>query len=249
MSYILIGILTTIIALFSPIISLFMPPNETPKEPEIETVTFDGVTYKNYFLEENLFFVEKHNFYTQDPDYTTSIFGMLYPEQGDMYYKVANDWLYKGQKMSGDTNISEKLFCPEEKWDEYKAYYSNAENYNYSYFESNYETSPNDRHITVTDVETFNRLLGDEWDIRDNTQSIVKISDSEEYHTFFLKKVSKDGIFYGKSDKFAVYEGNVYHEGTHIGQYHEIYLYKLENEIETFVAEILKSNGFEAYFD
>ena len=50
MSHILIGIFTLIIALFSPIISLFMPSDETPKEPEIATVTFDGITYKNHFI-------------------------------------------------------------------------------------------------------------------------------------------------------------------------------------------------------
>lgn len=237
MSYILIGILTVIIALFSPIISIFMPTDETPKEPEIKTVTFDGITYKNHFIEEYLFLVEDFNFYNQEPDYRED------------FYKLDNGFLYNGHTQQYDSGISALLYCTEEKWNEYKAYYSDSENFDYSYFESHYHTSPNDKTITVSDGETFNKLLGDEWDIRDNTQSIVKISDSAEYHSFFLKKTSKDGLFYGNSDEFVIYEGRVYHKGTHIGQYHEIYLYILDSEIETYVADILKTNGFEACFD
>lgn len=238
MSHILIGIFTLIIALFSPIISLFMPSDETPKEPEIATVTFDGITYKNHFIKEYLFLNEEFNFHKQEPDY------------GEDFYKIGEDFLYKGytQQYSG-SGISGLLYCPEDKWDEYKAYYSDPENYDYYYFESHFHTSPNDKNITVSDGETFNRLLGDEWDIRDNTQSIVKISDSEEYPTFFLKKESKDGLFHGNSDEFVVCEGKVYHEGTHMGMYHEIYLHPLDSEIETYVIDILKANGFEAYFD
>ncbi len=215
-----------------------MPSIEIPEKPEVSTVTFDGVTYKNHFIEEYLFLTEDFNFHNQEPDY------------GENFYKIGEDFLYNGYTQQYSwSGISGLLYCPEEKWDEYKAYYSDPENFDYCYFESHYQTSPNDRYITIPDGETFNRLLGDERYIKANNQSTVIISDSEECYTFFLKKESKDGIFYGKSDEFAVYDGNVYLEGAHIGQYHEIYLYRLENEIETYVAEILKANGFEAYFD
>ena len=233
----ILSLMLVILMPFFAIIYPFLPPEppEVPHIPETVTMTVEGVRYKNLFLDENLCFVEKHDFSGKDPDYTTA---------SSEYYKIENNWLYVKSEANEDYDLSEKLFCPEEDWEELKAYYSNPENYDYQYIESLYSESPNDSYLTVTDGEMFKKLLGDESDIRlSGEDSTIIISEDKKQTSFYLKRTSKNGLFYKFSAEFTVYEGKVYHDGTHTT------FYKLKDEIQEYISGLLKSNGYEALFE
>ena len=117
---------TLIYAPFYMIISPFLPPEtpEAPYIPEVKTITIEGAEYKNCFLDENLSFVEKPDFNKEAPDYITSL---------SEYYKLENNWLYDNASTNSEKDLTEKLYCPEEDWEELKAYYSDPENYYYQY--------------------------------------------------------------------------------------------------------------------
>lgn len=243
MSAMILSIMWVILMPFFAIIYPFLPPEppEVPHIPETVTITVEGVRYKNLFLDENLRFVEKHDFSGKEPDYATA---------SSEYYKVENNWLYVKSEANEDYDLSEKLFCPEEDWEELKAYYSNPENYDYQYIESLYSESPNDSYLTVTDSEMFKKLLGDESDIRiSGNDSTIRISDDKKQASFYLKRTSKNGLFYKCSAEFTVYESKVYHDGTHMGIYNETIIHKLKDEINEYISGLLKSNGYEALFE
>lgn len=238
---------TLIYAPFYMIISPFLPPEtpEAPYIPEVKTITIKGAEYKNCFLDENLFFVEKPDFNKEAPDYITSL---------SEYYKLENNWLYDNASTNSEKDLTEKLYCPEEDWEELKAYYSDPENYYYqykatpryvsedTYVEGDYIT------VSVTDGEMFKKLLVDESDIRiSDSNSVISITSNEEHTLFSFKRTSKDELFCKHSSTFTVYKGTVYHQDTRIGNY--ITLYKIKDEINEYISELLKSNGYEALFE
>ncbi|MBQ8764050.1 MAG: hypothetical protein IJZ07_08100 [Clostridia bacterium] len=251
MSYMFVSILALVLTfIYAPIhmiISPFLPPEppEVPHVPEITTITVEGVRYKNCFLDENLWFVEKHDFSTKNPDYTTT---------SSEYYKIENNWLYVKSDANEEYDLSEKLYCPEEDWEELKAYYSNPENYYYqckaipryvsedTYVEGDFIT------ITVTDGETFKKLLVEESDIRaSDSNSVISITSNEEHTLFRFKRTSKNELFCKQSSTFTVYKGTAYHRGGQTGNYTT--LYKIKDEIQEYISGLLKNNGYEALFE
>ncbi len=242
MSYIIIGILTFCIALISPFYAIIMPflPEDTL---EIKTVTLGGVTYKNCFIDKNIFIIDDFNFYEKEPDY------------GDDFYKITDNILYKGHRQTYSDNfgISESLYCPEEDWEELKAFYADPDNFNYycrTYTNSYLEAEV--KQLDGVNGELFNQILGEAEDVREEGYSyITKIPADRNRKTIEFVMESKDNLFYADSIRYVVYEGTVYHEYDYIPSEitNKHTVYKLKSELEKFISELLKSNGYEALFE
>ena len=243
MSYILIGILTFCIAILSPFYAIIMPflPEE---QPEIKTVTFDGVTYKNCFIDEKLFIIENFNFHGEEADY------------GEDFYKITDNIIYKGhtQTYSDTFGISEFLYCTEEDWEALKTFYADPDNFNYycRTYTNSYSQAEKKQLESVLDGNIFRQILGEAKDVREDSYSYVTtIPRDDERKTIEFVMESKDGLFYADSIRYVVYEGTVYHEydytADEITNKHTVY--KLKGEYEEFISETLKNNGYETLFE
>lgn len=242
MSYIFIGLLTFCIALLSPFYAVIMPflPEE---QPEVRTVILNGVKYKNCFIDEDLFIVENFNFYGETPDYV------------DDYYKITDNIIYKGhtQTYSDNFGISESLYCPEEDWEELKAFYANPDNFNYycrTYTNSYLQAEK--KQLESVDGNIFRQILGEVEEVREEGYSyIVKIPRDDDRKTISFRMESKDGLLYAQSIRYVVYDGTVYYERDYtpdeITNKHTVY--KLKSEYEEFISETLRNNGYEALFE
>lgn len=179
------------------IVSLFLP---TPKELKPTTITYNGNTYKNCFID--------------DSYETVKYYPFMHGSQPNEFYELENNWIYKAEydELNFFTPLSYYLYCPESDWQQWHDYYADSDNFSYKV------------EITKTDGDLIKAVPSDGFDgeIFDKAieysmsffkspkkalrQRIVAIEAKTELTVdcVDVSKISNDGMFYSRVSYFRI---------------------------------------------
>lgn len=237
------GFFTRIIAFIMAIIMTLFPSLGGSSSPE--TVTVDGVVYRNNF-QGDLYFSNDDNAIIRYGD--TAVY-----EKGSVkLYKIENveyDLLYN---VSGDSvawGDGEDVYCREDQWEELNAYCTNLANFDWLCV-VNSGNSSNRYNVENMDVEKFNSLVKfadeneiDPFDLSQN-KNLVEVSyDIWHQPRYSFSVVSKNGLFSKGAIGFYVWEGELVmlHHTTGGGETGRAYVVYAPDELSEYFVGIINS--------
>ena len=237
-----------IISLIMSFLSIFFP---TEKPFEMDTVEFDGVTYQNDIVPQNMYLKREYELYDKEPLYSKYVFSLLggYMEN---FYKLEGNYIYKSQNTSYNSDVRSWLYCPQDEWEEKHSYYADDNNYVY-YYEVWIGNEEGVIHnVKNADIDKFNEIL--EFDIENGyltatfptAERITLPSKSTPRIRFY--KESKDGFIETHTSTFIIYDGTLYLYRYYNGSTGMIEVSVVPQELRTYFSDVLKDGGYKEYF-
>ena len=235
------GIFLKLFALIMGVIMAFFTPKTPTKAYEPETVTINGIAYKNCFIPE----FSAYNGLSISPDtepvYTekTILLG------SNNWYPVTDRIITRNRYPNDDLHSAgNNLYCRESDWNELKAYYGNSDNWN-CFIGDIYGTEDSKKceiSPELIDPVLWYKMMKFGLDFKNTNPIKLPIKDKNDlkdygYVNLSFSMISKDGLFCAGLNDILEYKNECYLVDTYVeGLF--IAAYKFPDDIQGYIKQL-----------